>query len=181
MFVMILQCLNGKQLEYNVDTGLNILDHILLHEEELDLDITFISQVMLTQSESDPDLCYIFIRKVSDLTFDEMSQNVSLLCDRDERVKMISLYIQKMADERELNFSATRGRYYEIYDKELSKCLSKVYSQKWWNEWDFTHPQAYVSRLLESEEEGKIVHNHWIRVNGEHFALSTLVHEEDLD
>jgi hypothetical protein len=179
---MIVQFLNGRQLVLADKVCLSDAILIILSRtEELELDAIFSSQIKLSQSEVETNLWYAFIRPMIDITFDEMSKELAGNVYKEERQRLLDAYIQTLADAREINFSATRGRYYEIYNKDLSKCLSSVYSSRWWNEWDFNHPEAYVPRIAVSEEEGKVVYNHWVKVNEEHFALSTIVNEEDLD
>jgi hypothetical protein len=177
---MIVQFLNGTQFETSLPLE-QIPDSIFTHSKELGLEVILRNQISLIESET-PDLCYAFITRMVDLCCEDVLRYISSVNDREERHCILDEYIQKMADEREICFSATRGRYYQVFVKD--HLIVDYYIGRYVDSHMFNHPSEYVPDSLKKKStppDGYYVYDHWFTLGGQSYALSTIVHEEDLD
>jgi hypothetical protein len=174
--------MTGAQFE----TSLPLADvplSIFYHSEEIGLEVVIKEQISLTPSE-DPDLFYGFIRPLTEVSPNDVLLSISSLEDRETRHCILDEYIQKMADERALTFSSTRGRYYQVFEKGCYNRLLDYYIGRRDDMYMFTHPKEYVPPHLKKEDsvpDGYYVYDHWFVLGYERYALSTVVDEEDLD
>lgn len=180
---MIVQFLNGKQLDVSHLPFGQISEYILSLQGELEIEILLTVQIKLLQSETDPSLWYAFIKSLSEVEYDSAMMAISELPEREERYRVISVYHQQMANERFFTYFFTKNHSYRLFSANGEELFGSVYRFVFMSKEEFeefNHPHVENSSEPESIEEGQRVYNHWVEVEGEEFAISTIVSSDML-
>lgn len=174
---MIVQFLNGKQLEIDRDTFGYVYSHILSHQKDLELEITFKDQITIQASETEPDLWYAFITPVTGVEHNMILNEISRNGPKDERKRLLSLYHQKMADECLFTYFFSKNHSYMVYNSAMQRVSCVFYRGNETSLEEFNHPLDENSPPSIPIEEGYRLYTHRVEVWGEEFVISTIVSE----
>lgn len=190
---MIVKLMNGKMIDFGqIEENINEENkrEIIFNKIKND-EILFSDQIKILEKDEENGYYNIFIEPLTVYKPEDIFNLINNKCKNDsyEFKKLLTKYLQYLADRKLLYLSVTEKKYCEVYynksedsEEKLEK-ISSIVNQAFLTSdaIDYIIEEFIPERNNYNDDNDHYLCHYWIRVCGIIFAVSTIFHKDNLD